>query len=103
VISELADTVIPGEEVFRLYDTYGFPVDLTADIARERNLTLDMCGFDKSMAEQRQRARAASKFDASINSLPEIDLFTEFSGYDSLEKTSRVIAIYQEGENPAEA
>ena len=98
LISELADTIIPGEEVFRLYDTYGFPVDLTADIARERDLTLDMCGFDKSMSEQRQRARAASKFDASINSLPEIDLFTEFSGYDSLETASRIIAIYQEGE-----
>jgi alanyl-tRNA synthetase len=98
VITQLPDTVIPGEEVFRLYDTYGFPVDLTADIARERNLTLDMSGFDKFMAEQRQRARAASKFDANISGLPEIDLFTEFSGYDSLEKTSRVIAIYQDGE-----
>ncbi|OGT29448.1 MAG: alanine--tRNA ligase [Gammaproteobacteria bacterium RBG_16_51_14] len=99
VIAGLTDTHIPGQEVFRLYDTYGFPVDLTADIARERNLTMDMHGFDDAMSIQRQRARAAGKFDASISGIANIDLCTEFSGYDSLEQISTVMAIYQDGES----
>ena len=58
--------VIPGEAVFKLYDTYGFPVDLTADIARERGLTIDQAGFEKAMQAQRERARAASKFGVDL-------------------------------------
>src|SRR5690606_17713122 len=63
-IAGLSGSVLPGETVFRLYDTYGFPVDLTADVAREHNLTLDMEGFEKAMEVQRQQARAASQFNA---------------------------------------
>jgi len=96
-ISNLADNTIPGEDVFRLYDTYGFPVDLTADIARERNLSLDMQGFEKAMSQQRERARAASKFMIDMSTFPETKLNTAFSGYDSLEQESKIIALYQDG------
>ena len=64
--AKLSSSVIPGETVFRLYDTYGFPLDLTADVARERGLTIDQAGFDAAMAAQRGRARAASKFGADL-------------------------------------
>ena len=96
-IVNLADNTIPGEDVFRLYDTYGFPVDLTADIARERNLSLDMQGFEKAMSQQRERARAASKFVIDMSTFPETKLNTAFSGYDSLEQESKIIALYQDG------
>jgi alanyl-tRNA synthetase len=94
----LTGNMISGEVIFKLYDTYGFPVDLTADIARERNLALDMTGFDREMDNQRQRARAASKFgvDRSINDTT--DTYTShFSGYDSLAEAASVIAIFKEG------
>ncbi|HKI74780.1 MAG TPA: alanine--tRNA ligase, partial [Pseudomonadales bacterium] len=93
-IGKLDSTEIPGEVVFRLYDTYGFPTDLTADIARERNLTLDMEGFERAMQAQRERARAASKFSASEAGRIHLDVTTEFIGYESLTGTSRVTAIY---------
>ncbi len=96
-ITNMSGKVIPGDEVFRLYDTYGFPVDLTADIARERGLTLDMQGFDKAMAKQRERARAASKFTIDMSSLPDTDLSTSFSGYELLEQKSKIITLYQDG------
>jgi alanyl-tRNA synthetase len=96
-IAHLTDNTIPGEDVFRLYDTYGFPVDLTADIARERNLSLDMQGFEKAMSQQRERARAASKFVIDMSTFPETKLNTAFSGYDSLEQESKIIALYQDG------
>jgi len=92
-IARMEGTEIPGEVVFQLYDTYGFPTDLTADIARERELTLDMEGFDKAMAEQRERARAASKFSVADMGL-ELDATTEFIGYESLSGTSKVIALF---------
>ncbi|MDZ7683754.1 MAG: alanine--tRNA ligase-related protein [Gammaproteobacteria bacterium] len=93
-IAAMEGTEIPGEVVFQLYDTYGFPTDLTADIARERDLTLDMEGFEVAMAAQRERARAASKFSAADMGHFELDSVTEFNGYESLSGTSQVIALF---------
>ena len=99
VTEKMSGNVIEGEDVFRLYDTYGFPVDLTADIARERNLVVDMEGFNKAMAEQRQRARAASKFDVGVSVETDDSLVSAFTGYDRLEQKTTVIAVYQDGRN----
>lgn len=99
VTEKMSGNVIEGEDVFRLYDTYGFPVDLTADIARERSLTVDMEGFNKAMAEQRQRARAASKFDVGVSVETDDSLVSAFTGYDRLEQITTVIAVYQDGRN----
>ncbi len=82
--AKLTSTVIPGETVFRLYDTYGFPLDLTADVARERGLTIDQAGFDAAMEAQRVRARAASKFGAELRDSVKLSGKTEFLGYDRL-------------------
>ncbi|HEX6592557.1 MAG TPA: alanine--tRNA ligase, partial [Moraxellaceae bacterium] len=83
-LAGLKGAVIPGETVFLLYDTYGFPVDLTADIARERNLSVDEAGFEKAMEAQRERSRASSAFDLDYNSLIKVDTDTAFTGYDSV-------------------
>lgn len=99
VTKKMSGNVIEGKDVFRLYDTYGFPVDLTADIARERNLTVDMEGFNRAMAEQRQRARAASKFDVGVSVETDDSLVSAFTGYDRLEQKTTVIAVYQDGRN----
>jgi alanyl-tRNA synthetase len=101
-ISELKNTIIPGDTVFKLYDTYGFPVDLTADIARERGLTLDTAGFEAAMEKQRERSRSASKFDADYSTGANLDQTTEFVGYKNflLEKDpdhATVIALYKDG------
>ncbi len=96
-ISQLDGKEIPGEVVFKLYDTYGFPTDLTADIARERNLTLDMAGFDREMEAQRERARAASQFGSADTGDIQLSDVTEFVGYDSLEDESTVIGIMVDG------
>ncbi|WP_372749205.1 alanine--tRNA ligase [Litorivivens sp.] len=93
----LAGSVIPGETVFRLYDTYGFPVDLTADIAREKDLTLDMEGFEACMQQQRERARAASSFKMASGEKLELDGQTEFCGYSSLVGDARVVALFKDG------
>ena len=105
-IAGLSGTIIPGETVFKLYDTYGFPVDLTADIARERGLQLDMAGFEQAMAAQRARARAASKFYveltdtilASDNLEGEVISATDFQGYDRLEEAATVVALFRDGQ-----
>jgi len=97
-IAGLSGSVLPGETVFRLYDTYGFPVDLTADVAREHNLTLDMEGFEKAMEVQRQQARAASQFNAVEKLAIESAEGTRFVGYDHLSHDSKVLAIYQNGQ-----
>ncbi len=97
-LAELKGTVIPGETVFRLYDTYGFPVDLTGDIARERGLTLDHEGFEAAMNAQRERARASSRFDLDYNSLIKLDGETRFLGYDGTAGTGSVRAIYRDGQ-----
>jgi len=97
-ISGLSGNQLPGDVLFKLYDTYGFPVDLTADIARERNLTVDVDGFETEMEVQRDRARAASKFGSVDSSGIKTDIETEFSGYDGVDGSSVVAAIYQANE-----
>ena len=99
-IAKLTADVIPGDEVFKLYDTYGFPVDLTADIARERKLRLDMAGFEKRMAEQRQRAREASQFtkDFKFHYEQGQALASAFKGYETLNADGRVTALLKGGE-----
>ncbi len=96
-IAVLDGEEIPGETIFKLYDTYGFPVDLTGDIARERKLTLDLDGYEKAMAEQRDRARSASSFKTAQAEGLEVGGETEFSGYDHLEDSSTVVALFQNG------
>jgi alanyl-tRNA synthetase len=94
--------VIKGETVFRLYDTYGFPVDLTADIARERDLGMDMAGFEREMGAQRERARAAGHFQADYGEVIESGAATMFTGYDRLDDRSRIDALYS-GQQVVEA
>ena len=101
-IANLKGTVVPGSAVFKLYDTYGFPVDLTADVARERELTIDMDGFEAAMADQRERARASGSFNVDYNDKLEIDAVTEFSGYELLEDRVEIEAIFKEGESVTE-
>lgn len=98
-IANLAGQVIPGETVFKLYDTYGFPVDLTADVAREHALVLDMDGFEKAMDVQRQQARAASQFNSVEKLHIEATVATEFVGYEQLQQESKVLAIYQSSDS----
>jgi alanyl-tRNA synthetase len=96
-IRQLKDDVIPGEVVFRLYDTYGFPIDLTADVARERGLHLDMTGFEREMTVQRERARAASQFSMQHATELAMEGRTEFIGYEYLEDDARVTGLFQAG------
>jgi alanyl-tRNA synthetase len=96
-LGQIKAQVIPGAVVFKLYDTYGFPADLTADIARERGLSIDETGFESEMAAQRQRAREAGKFALDYNSVVKVDSKTEFLGYDSTQHLANIIAIYKEG------
>ena len=96
-IAELEGREIPGDVVFRLYDTYGFPVDLTADIARERGLSIDQQGFEVAMEQQRDRARAASKFGVAGGDTLKTDATTEFLGYDGCEAGSDIVALFKDG------
>ena len=95
--AKLTSSVIPGETVFRLYDTYGFPVDLTADVARERGYTIDQQGFDAAMAAQRDRGRSASKFGVALKDSVKLSGKTDFSGYDRLQGAARVTALIFDG------
>ena len=95
--AKLTSSVIPGETVFRLYDTYGFPADLTADVARERGLTIDQAGFDVAMEAQRGRARAASKFGAELRDSIKLSGKTDFSGYERLAEGAQVTALIFDG------
>ena len=97
-LAQLKGSVIPGEVVFKLYDTYGFPTDLTADIARERDLTIDEAGFEVEMAAQRQRARDAGKFAIDYNSVVKVEGETQFDGYDATAGQGQIIALYKDGE-----
>ncbi len=97
-LAGLKETVIPGELIFRLYDTYGFPVDLTNDIARERNYSLDLEGYERCMDAQRQRARAAGHFEVDYTNKLEVEGETAFIGYDMLEGEARVLALFRDGE-----
>jgi alanyl-tRNA synthetase len=95
--AKLKSSVIPGEIVFKLYDTYGFPADLTADIARERGLTIDQAAFDVAMEAQRTRARAASKFGADLRETIKLTGKTDFSGYERVVDKARVTALIFDG------
>ncbi|MBA6067115.1 MULTISPECIES: alanine--tRNA ligase [Pseudomonas] len=97
-LAQLQGKVVPGDVVFKLYDTYGFPMDLTADIARERELTIDEAGFEREMEAQRERARSASAFGMDYNSLVKVDTATDFLGYDATEGQGKVIALYKDGQ-----
>jgi len=94
VVAKLAGKEIPGDVVFKLYDTYGFPADLTADIARERGLSVDDAGFEKEMQAQRERARAASSFGTAYPGKLDIDAESEFTGYDHLSDDAEVVALF---------
>src|SRR5690606_30952914 len=100
-VAARCDGVIPGADAFRLYDTYGFPVDLTADIARERGLSIDMAGFDEAMEQQKQTARAAGKFGGAVTMPAELVARlqpTEFLGYDCLTDGGlEVVALLKDG------
>lgn len=99
-ISKLSGKIIPGETLFRLYDTYGFPLDLTGEIARERNLEMDTAGFEQAMAAQRERARAASHFGVAYPAKIDIDGATDFTGYDALlTEQAAVTALYKDGKS----
>src|SRR3546814_817683 len=98
-LAELKGNVVPGDVVFKLYDTYGFPMDLTGDIARERNLTLDEEGFEREMEAQRVRARSASSFGMDYNSLVKVDVATEFTGYAATTGSAKIVAIYKDGQS----
>ena len=100
-LTDLSGTEIPGDVVFTLYDTYGFPTDLTNDIARERGLTLDMDAYEDYMAEQRVRARAAGKFTVDYSACITVEGETEFLGYDGIANNGNVVALYQ-GSNAVE-
>jgi alanyl-tRNA synthetase len=88
---------LPGNVVFKLHDTYGFSPDLTADIARERNVDVDMAGYEREMEQQRERARAASRFGVDLRGAAAIDAHSEFSGYEALEGESTVIVLRRGG------
>jgi len=102
-IAGLKGKVIPGETAFRLYDTYGFPVDLTADVARERGLSVDQAGFEKAMDAQRERARASSRFDADYGPKSDLGLESSFVGYDALGSSGVVLALFKEGVGQVDA
>ncbi len=97
-VSKMEGSVIPGETVFQLYDTYGFPVDLTADFARENNLTVDLAGFEVAMTAQRERARSASGFSAEYSQDIKLDSQTEFTGYECLDNQAQVVALFKQGQ-----
>ncbi|GLK89417.1 alanine--tRNA ligase [Pseudomonas turukhanskensis] len=97
-LAELKGTVIPGEVIFKLYDTFGFPMDLTGDIARERELTLDEAGFEREMEAQRVRARSASSFAMDYNSLVKVDSETVFLGYKATSGSAKVLALFKAGQ-----
>ncbi|MDH5592209.1 MAG: alanine--tRNA ligase, partial [Gammaproteobacteria bacterium] len=98
-IAEMADKEIPGETIFLLYDTYGFPIDLTADIARERELTIDIAGFEREMEAQRTRARSASQFAGGLSDQVSIDGETAFCGYEKSREQAVITSILVEGEH----
>ncbi|MCF2950186.1 alanine--tRNA ligase [Paraglaciecola aquimarina] len=98
-IKELDSDVIPGEVVFKLYDTYGFPADLTNDVAREKNLTIDEDGFKAAMDAQRKRAQQASQFDTDYNEQLKSNCSSDFLGYDKITHQAKVIELFAEGKS----
>jgi alanyl-tRNA synthetase len=102
-IAGLEGGVIPGETAFRLYDTFGFPLDLTADIARERGLAVDTEGFERAMTAQRERARAASRFDADYSAKQDTSLESKFVGYELLGASGVILGLYKDGGREVDA
>ncbi|EIX1532492.1 alanine--tRNA ligase [Cronobacter sakazakii] len=98
-LAKLTGDTLDGETAFRLYDTYGFPVDLTADVCRERNIKVDEAGFEAAMEEQRRRARESSGFGADYNAMIRVDGASEFKGYDHTELTAKVTALFVDGKS----
>jgi len=96
-IGKMKGQTIAGDTVFKLYDTYGFPLDLTADIARERGLAVDQAGFEREMEAQRARARAASKFGVDLRAPETLDARSRFSGYEHLQDEGKVVALLKAG------
>ena len=96
-LASITGSEIPGELVFRLYDTYGFPVDLTNDIARERGLSLDMPGYEHAMAQQRQRSKDSGGFSVDYNDVLKLEGETEFTGYDAASGSGTVVALLRDG------
>ncbi|MFS2225364.1 alanine--tRNA ligase [Pantoea sp. B65] len=101
-LEQLQGDTLDGETVFRLYDTFGFPVDLTADVCRERNLKIDEAGFERAMEQQRRRARDASGFGTDYNNVIRIDSASAFKGYEQLELKAAVTAIFVDGQQADE-
>jgi alanyl-tRNA synthetase len=101
-LAKLQGDTLDGETAFRLYDTYGFPVDLTADVCRERGLKVDEQGFEQAMEAQRRRARESSGFGADYNSLIRVDGASQFNGYDREEQQAKVTALFRDGQPVAE-
>ena len=97
-LKDLQGDILPGELIFLLYDTYGFPTDLTNDVARERGYTLDLEGYESCMDQQRARARSASQFDIDYTDSIRLEGSTDFSGYSTLEETGTVVGLYSEGQ-----
>jgi alanyl-tRNA synthetase len=97
-LSKLTGDTLDGDTAFRLYDTYGFPLDLTADVCRERNLKVDEIGFERAMEEQRRRARESSGFGADYNSMIRVDGASKFSGYEHNQQRSSVTALFRDGQ-----
>ncbi|MCZ6712229.1 MAG: alanine--tRNA ligase, partial [Gammaproteobacteria bacterium] len=102
-IQGLTGTEIPGDVVFQLYDTFGFPTDLTADVARERELTIDMTGFEVSMEAQRSRGRATAKFSASVGQRIFTDSKVQFSGYEGVTDEATVVGLYTDDAQPVDS
>ena len=96
-LKDLQGDILPGELIFLLYDTYGFPTDLTNDVARERGYTLDLEGYESCMDQQRARARSASQFDIDYTDSIRLEGSTDFSGYSTLEETGTIVGLYSEG------
>lgn len=96
-VDKLQGSMIPGDTVFLLYDTYGFPVDLTADFAREHNLSIDLQGFEQAMQAQRERARSAGHFDAHYDQDLKLDIETDFTGYFTLTEQAKIAGLFKQG------
>ena len=98
-LAQVKDGVLSGEVAFKLYDTYGFPLDLTADVCRERNITIDEHAFDREMDAQRTRAQAASQFGVDYNSIIRVDGETKFEGYTEIESQAKITALFYDGKS----
>ncbi|AFU18896.1 alanine--tRNA ligase [Actinobacillus suis] len=96
-LTKVENNTLSGEVAFKLYDTYGFPLDLTADVCRERNITIDEAGFEAEMSAQRERAKASSNFGTDYNNVIKVDGQTDFIGYDNLEAQATVVGLFSNG------